>query len=107
MAGVFSRDIWRLLFSKYLSFYDAVVFERVSRRMKEFMTDDQRFAGRRTDVITFKTSVLENDLTLAGTVTADLKVSISILFKFYSSFIEIIKTIIKYFLPCHFFKFST
>ncbi len=41
------------------------------------MTDDQRFAERRTDVITFKTAVLENDLTLAGTVTADLKVAIS------------------------------
>jgi hypothetical protein len=43
MAGVFSRDIWRLLFSKYLSFYDAVTFEHVSKRMREFMTDDQRF----------------------------------------------------------------
>jgi hypothetical protein len=46
-------------------------------RTREYMTDDQRFASRRTDVITFKTSVLENDLTLAGTVIADLKVSIS------------------------------
>ncbi len=46
-------------------------------RTREYMTDDQRFASRRTDVITFKTSVLENDLTLAGTVIADLKVAIS------------------------------
>ena len=46
-------------------------------RTREYMTDDQRFASRRTDVITFKTSVLENDLTLAGTVIADLKVMIS------------------------------
>ena len=46
-------------------------------RSREYMTDDQRFAGRRTDVITFKTSVLENDLTLAGALIADLKVAIS------------------------------
>jgi putative CocE/NonD family hydrolase len=46
-------------------------------RTSEYMTDDQRFASRRTDVITFKTGVLENDLTLAGTVIADLKVAIS------------------------------
>lgn len=46
-------------------------------RTREYMTDDQRFASRRTDVITFKTAVLENDLTLAGTLTADLKVTIS------------------------------
>jgi putative CocE/NonD family hydrolase len=41
------------------------------------MTDDQRFASRRTDVLTFQTDPLEEDLTLAGVVSADLKVSIS------------------------------
>lgn len=46
-------------------------------RSREYMTDDQRFASRRPDVITFKTGILENDLTLAGTLIADLKVSIS------------------------------
>jgi putative CocE/NonD family hydrolase len=46
-------------------------------RSREYMTDDQRFAERRPDVITFKTPVLENDLTLAGTLTADLRVAIS------------------------------
>lgn len=46
-------------------------------RTREYMTDDQRFASRRTDVITFKTGVLENNLTLAGTLIADLKVAIS------------------------------
>lgn len=46
-------------------------------RTREYMTDDQRFAARRTDVLTFETDVLTNDLTLAGVVTADLKVSIS------------------------------
>lgn len=49
----------------------------LSYRTREYMTDDQRFASRRTDVISFKTEVLENDLTLAGTLTADLKVAIS------------------------------
>jgi putative CocE/NonD family hydrolase len=46
-------------------------------RSREYMTDDQRFAERRPDVITFKTAVLENDLTLAGTLTAHLRVAIS------------------------------
>jgi putative CocE/NonD family hydrolase len=49
----------------------------LAQRTREYMTDDQRFASRRTDVITFKTNVLDNDLTLAGTVIADLKVAIS------------------------------
>lgn len=47
------------------------------RRTREYMTDDQRFASRRPDVLTFETAPLEADLTLAGVVTADLKVSIS------------------------------
>lgn len=46
-------------------------------RTREYMTDDQRFASRRTDVLTFSTDVLENDLTLGGTLIADLKVAIS------------------------------
>jgi putative CocE/NonD family hydrolase len=46
-------------------------------RSREYMTDDQRFASRRPDVITFKTAILENDMTLAGTLIADLKVAIS------------------------------
>jgi hypothetical protein len=41
------------------------------------MTDDQRFASRRPDVLTFQTDTLQEDLTLAGVVTADLKLSIS------------------------------
>ena len=41
------------------------------------MTDDQRFAARRPDVLTFETFPLEEDLTLAGPVIANLKVSIS------------------------------
>jgi putative CocE/NonD family hydrolase len=41
------------------------------------MTDDQRFAGRRPDVISFKTAVLSEDVTVTGTVTADLYTSVS------------------------------
>jgi uncharacterized protein len=46
-------------------------------RTREYMTDDQRFAARRPDVLVFRTEPLSQDLTLAGTVTADLKVRIS------------------------------
>ena len=46
-------------------------------RTRDYMTDDQRFASRRADVLTFQTDVLNNDLTLAGTVVANLLTSIS------------------------------
>ncbi|HUP11960.1 MAG TPA: CocE/NonD family hydrolase, partial [Niastella sp.] len=46
-------------------------------RTRDYMTDDQRFATRRTDVISFETDALANDLTLGGTVVADLVASIS------------------------------
>ncbi len=48
-----------------------------NRRTREYMTDDQRFAERRPDVLTFKTPILENDLTLAGPVIADIATAIS------------------------------
>ena len=46
-------------------------------RTSAYMNDDQRFASRRPDVLTFQTSVLSEDLTLAGPVVADLAVSIT------------------------------
>lgn len=46
-------------------------------RTREYMTDDQRFASRRPDVLTFETEVLSGDITLAGPVVADLLASIS------------------------------
>jgi putative CocE/NonD family hydrolase len=46
-------------------------------RTREYMTDDQRFAARRPDVLVFETSELQEDLTLSGPVIADLKVMIS------------------------------
>ncbi|MBA3683576.1 MAG: CocE/NonD family hydrolase [Bacteroidetes bacterium] len=47
------------------------------QRTREYMTDDQRFAGRRTDVLVFSTDILTEDMTLAGSIIADLKVSLS------------------------------
>jgi putative CocE/NonD family hydrolase len=47
------------------------------KRTKEYMTDDQRFAARRPDVLVFQTGILDNDVTLAGPVIADLMTSIS------------------------------
>ena len=42
---------------------------------RKFMTDDQRFASRRPDVLTFETDVLENDITLTGDILTKLNVS--------------------------------
>ncbi|MGG9963534.1 CocE/NonD family hydrolase [Ferruginibacter sp. SUN106] len=46
-------------------------------RTREYMTDDQRFASRRTDVLSFSTPVLSDEVTLAGPLVADLMVSLS------------------------------
>jgi uncharacterized protein len=46
-------------------------------RTRNYMTDDQRFAERRPDVIAFKTAVLTEDITVTGVVTANLVASIS------------------------------
>ncbi|MFD2571764.1 CocE/NonD family hydrolase [Spirosoma soli] len=40
-----------------------------------YMSEDQRFASRRPDVLTFQTDVLTEDFTLGGEITAKLKVS--------------------------------
>ncbi|MGS2725973.1 CocE/NonD family hydrolase [Psychroserpens sp. BH13MA-6] len=42
---------------------------------RKFMTDDQRFAARRPDVLVFETEILEEDMTLAGDIMAKLNVS--------------------------------
>jgi len=44
---------------------------------KKYMTEDQRFAARRPDVLVYQTEVLTEDLTLAGPIQADLWVSTS------------------------------
>ena len=43
----------------------------------DYMTFDQRFASRRTDVLTYQTEPLEKDLTIAGPVSPRLRVSSS------------------------------
>ena len=42
---------------------------------RKYMTDDQRFAARRPDVLVFETGILDEDLTLAGDILAKLKVA--------------------------------
>lgn len=47
------------------------------QRTREYMSDDQRFAARRPDVLVFETPILNSDITLAGPVIADLKVQLT------------------------------
>ncbi|WP_288955016.1 CocE/NonD family hydrolase [uncultured Polaribacter sp.] len=42
---------------------------------RKYMTDDQRFAARRPDVLVFETDVLTKDFTLSGDIMAKLKVA--------------------------------
>lgn len=45
------------------------------RRPVEYMTDDQRFAAQRPDVLVFQTDVLKEDVALAGPVSVGLHIS--------------------------------
>ncbi|MGN8072179.1 CocE/NonD family hydrolase [Mucilaginibacter sp. 22184] len=40
-----------------------------------YMSEDQRFAGRRTDVLVYQTDVLNDDVTLGGEIMAHLKIA--------------------------------
>jgi hypothetical protein len=52
--------------------------EAITTRMtREYMTDDQRFASRRPDVLSYQTGALDADVTLAGPLVAHLWVSTS------------------------------
>ncbi len=44
---------------------------------REYMTDDQRFAARRPDVLAYTSDILTEDVTIAGPMLADLRVSTS------------------------------
>jgi putative CocE/NonD family hydrolase len=46
-----------------------------TNRTAEYMTDDQRFASRRPDVMVYQTNVLTEDISFTGPLTADLFVS--------------------------------
>ena len=41
----------------------------------DYMTEDQRFAGTRPDVLVYKTEPLDHDVTVMGPIAVDLKVS--------------------------------
>jgi uncharacterized protein len=43
--------------------------------LNTYMTEDQRFAATRPDVLVYKSAVLEHDVTIYGPITVDLKVS--------------------------------
>jgi putative CocE/NonD family hydrolase len=43
----------------------------------DYMTEDQRFAARRTDVLVYQTEPLTADVTIAGPITANLQVATS------------------------------
>ncbi|NMO19728.1 CocE/NonD family hydrolase [Pyxidicoccus fallax] len=65
-------------FAEYVSDPDKPVpytMELTTGWAKNYMTEDQRFASRRPDVLVFETEPLEQDLTLAGPLEAELWVS--------------------------------
>jgi hypothetical protein len=49
--------------------------ELTTRWARDYMTEDQRFAARRPDVLVYRSEPLAEDLTLAGPLSADLWVS--------------------------------
>jgi putative CocE/NonD family hydrolase len=50
--------------------------DKIDIRMSaDYMTADQRFAGRRTDVLVYQTPPLEDDTTIAGPIEVELHVS--------------------------------
>jgi putative CocE/NonD family hydrolase len=56
----------------YVSFTEGVTFTP-----RAYMSDDQRHASRRPDVLTFSTDALDENTVLAGEILAKLKVAIS------------------------------
>ena len=74
----FSEPVVKESFDEYISDpakpvpYSAAVS---NYRTAEYMTDDQRFASRRPDVMVYKTDILTEDITFTGPLTADLFVS--------------------------------
>jgi uncharacterized protein len=48
-----------------------------ARVLNSYMTEDQRFAATRPDVLVYKSEVLDHDVTIFGPINIDLKVSTS------------------------------
>ena len=57
--------------------YTAKFYDSQTIYNRPHMDEDQRFASSRPDVLVYKTDALENDVTFAGPITADLFVSTS------------------------------
>jgi len=51
--------------------------ERLTFTPRYFITDDQREVGRRPDVLTFKSEILTEDITVGGQIIADLVVAMT------------------------------
>lgn len=49
--------------------------EKTARRTREYMLEDQRFVEERDDVLIYQSEILEDDITLAGPIWANLFVS--------------------------------
>jgi putative CocE/NonD family hydrolase len=75
-----SNDDLELSFDEYISDPAKPVpfTQSITPRMNvEYMLEDQRFAGRRPDVLTYQTAIFDNDLTVAGSIDVELWVSTS------------------------------
>lgn len=76
----FQRQGSRKDFDEYLSdpAHPVPYTESITTGMtREYMTDDQRFASRRGDVLVYQTEPLEQDITLTGKALADFWISTS------------------------------
>ncbi|MCX6225269.1 MAG: CocE/NonD family hydrolase, partial [Bacteroidia bacterium] len=74
----FSAPIVKDDFDEYLSNPMKPVPYRediAAQRSADYMTDDQRFASRRPDVVVYQTDVLTEDMTFTGPLTAELYVT--------------------------------
>jgi hypothetical protein len=70
-AAADASDAWLSDPARPVPFTEAVAIGMT----REYMTDDQRFAARRPDVLVYQTEPLAADLTLAGPIEAELWVS--------------------------------
>ncbi|MBA4322096.1 MAG: X-Pro dipeptidyl-peptidase, partial [Odoribacter sp.] len=77
-AASFTKPVSKSSFDEYVSDPMKPVpytMDVHTKRTEEYMTDDQRFAARRPDVMVYQTDVLTEDITLTGPIGADLFVS--------------------------------
>jgi len=78
LSGDAAVDDGREAFDEYISDpnkpvpYVGYVADGMTR---DYMTEDQRFAASRTDVLVYETEPLEGDLTIAGPIKVNLQVS--------------------------------